>query len=235
MAFRLTFFLSLLSLALTAQFASPISWSFEQRALGDDRFELTATATAEPGWAIYSQFTDENGPVPTTFYFTKGDHYELIGKAEESGHRKEGIDELFGVNVIKFLSDEPVTFTQTVHVTDYGTPIKGEVEFMCCDDEQCLPPSSEPFVYELAPPAPPAEDIAPAPPAQKSPALSEVAATPPPCRRNAAGGSAEIIYLRHAAPKRRRTRELESDGRAIERQPLPGLVDRNDGPQLETL
>ena len=147
MAFRFTLILSLLSLGLAAQFASPITWTFEQRSVGEDRFELIATATAEPGWAIYSQFTEAGGPVPTTFYWEEGDHYDLIGASVEEGHRKEGMDELFGVNVIKFLSDEPVTFTQTVRVIDYGTPITGEVEFMCCDEEQCLPPTTEPYAY----------------------------------------------------------------------------------------
>lgn len=150
MAQRLTLLLSLFSLALTAQFASPISWTFGQKALEDDRFELTATATAEPGWAVYSQFTDEGGPVPTTFYWTEGDHYELVGKSKENGHRKEGMDDLFGVNVIKFLSDTPVTFSQVVRVIDYDKSIQGEVEYMCCDDTQCLPPTTEPFTYVVA-------------------------------------------------------------------------------------
>ena len=152
MAPRLTLLLSLFSVSLFAQFGSPIHWSFEQRALGGDRYELIATATADDGWSIYSQFTDDGGPVPTTFYWDEGDHFSLEGKAEESGHRKEGVDELFGVNVIKYLSDEPTVFRQIVTVNDYGVPITGEVEFMCCDDTQCLPPTTEPFTYTIAAP-----------------------------------------------------------------------------------
>ncbi|WP_198661711.1 protein-disulfide reductase DsbD family protein [Lewinella sp. IMCC34183] len=152
MALRLTLLFSLLSLSLFGQFGSPISWTFEQRHLDGDRFELIATATADPGWSIYSQFTDAGGPVPTTFYWEEGDHYERIGEVKETGHKKEGMDELFGVNVIKYLSDQATVFRQTVRVTDYGTPIEGEVEFMCCDDTQCLPPTTEPFAYTLAQP-----------------------------------------------------------------------------------
>lgn len=144
----------LVASALSAQFASPISWSFDHRAMGDDQFELIATATAESGWAIYSQFTEDGGPVPTTFYWNEGDHYERIGEVTEKGHKKEGMDELFGVNVSKFLSDEPVVFTQTVKVTDYSQPIELEVEYMCCDDEQCLPPTTEAHSYVLSPAGP---------------------------------------------------------------------------------
>ncbi|CAH1001308.1 Thiol:disulfide interchange protein DsbD [Neolewinella maritima] len=156
MAGRLTLFLTLCSLCLSAQFASPIQWTFTQRAMGEDRVELIATATAEENWAIYSQYTDEGGPVPTTFYWNEGDHYERIGEVTEAGHKKEGLDELFGVNVIKYLSDEPVTFTQIVRVLDYDKPITGEVEYMCCDDEQCLPPTTEEFAYRVEAPAAPA-------------------------------------------------------------------------------
>ena len=179
MAARLTLLLTFLATAVSAQFASPIYWTFEQRALGEDRYELIATATAEEGWAIYSQYTDEGGPVPTTFYWNDGNHYERVGEVEEQGHKKEGLDELFGVNVIKYLSDEPVVFTQTVQVLDYDQPITGEVEYMCCDDEQCLPPTTEEFSYAVARSADPApgrtsvtpndasphQDVAPAAPA----------------------------------------------------------------------
>ncbi|WP_116107123.1 protein-disulfide reductase DsbD family protein [Lewinella sp. IMCC34191] len=153
MAPRLILFFSLFSTTLLAQFASPISWTFEARHLERDRFELVAIAKADPGWSIYSQYTDDGGPVPTTFYWEEGDHYEKVGQTEEEGHRKEGVDDLFGVNVIKFLSDEPTVFTQTVRILDYARPITGEVEYMCCDDTQCLPPTTEPFNFSLTAPA----------------------------------------------------------------------------------
>ncbi|MCP9234475.1 thioredoxin family protein [Lewinella sp. JB7] len=211
MALRLTLLFSLLSVSLFAQFASPISWNFEHRALGEDRFELIATASAEDGWAIYSQHTDDGGPVPTTFYWTEGDHYERIGEVKEQGHRKEGMDELFGVNVIKYLSDQPVTFTQTVRVTDYTTPITGEVEFMCCDDEQCLPPTTEEFAFSVTPPAPvapprettaPEKEVAPATPTaevvdqpQEEVLATYRAATPPPTEEEPVGWTLTVETL----------------------------------------
>ena len=159
MALRFTLLLSLFYFAVgplphascAAQFASPIHWTFGQEQLDGNRWQLTATATADAGWSIYSQHTDEGGPVPTTFYWGEGEHYALIGETAEEGHRKEGMDELFEVNVIKFLSDEPVVFTQEVRVTDYGVPITLEIEYMCCDDEQCLPPTTEEHGFVLTP------------------------------------------------------------------------------------
>lgn len=150
----LTFLLLLFSLGLSAQFASPITWEFEYERVEADVFKLIATASAEDGWAIYSQYTPDGGPVPTSFMWTEGDHFELVGKSVEEGHLKSGMDDLFGVDVMKFLSDEPVTFTQQVKVTDYSQPIELMVEFMCCDDEQCLPPTDEVYTFNLPPPGP---------------------------------------------------------------------------------
>ena len=150
----LLFVFVLTSAAATAQFANPISWSFSSEHVAGDEFDLIATSRAEDGFSIYSQFTPEGGPIPTSFSWAAGDHYELVGNTEESGHLKQGMDELFGVEVHKFLSDEPVTWTQRVRVKDYGTPVELTVEWMCCDDEQCLPPTDEVNSFTLVPAGP---------------------------------------------------------------------------------
>lgn len=139
------------SLGLSAQFTNPISWTFRTEHVSGDEFLLIAESTAEDGFAVYSQFTGEGGPVPTLFTWSEGDHYELIGKVEEKGHKKTGMDDLFGVEVIKFLSDEPVTWTQRVKIKDYTQPIEVTYEWMCCDDEQCLPPTDDYYTFELSP------------------------------------------------------------------------------------
>lgn len=142
-----------LSLGLTAQFSSPIGWDFSYEPLQGDEYNLIIKATADPGWNIYSQFTPEGGPIPTTLMWEEGAHFELIGRAEETGHKKEGMDDLFGIDVIKFLSDKPYVMTQKVKIKDYGTPIKLLLEYMCCDDEQCLPPTEEDYTWNIPPPA----------------------------------------------------------------------------------
>lgn len=142
-----------LSLGLTAQFGSPISWDFSYEPLQGDEYNLTITATADPGWNIYSQFTPDGGPIPTTLMWKEGAHYELIGKAEETGHKKDGMDDIFGIDVIKFLSDEPYVMTQKVKIKDYGTPIELLLEYMCCDDEACLPPTEEDYTWNIPPSA----------------------------------------------------------------------------------
>ena len=158
-----TFFLLALTLGLTAQFTNPISWDFSYQQVEGNEFDLIATSTAEDGFSIYSQYTPEGGPIPTSFAWEAGDHYELVGKSVEKGHKKSGLDDMFGIDVIKFLSDQPVTFTQRVKVKDFSKPIEVMVEWMCCDDEQCLPPTDEIFSYILPAAGPPKGETTQAP------------------------------------------------------------------------
>ena len=140
--------LSLLTFSLNAQILTPVKWSTAYEQVTDDEFNLIFTATIDDGWVIYSQYLEsEDGPIPTGFYFDEGDHYELIGKNEESGNRKEAYDKVFDMQLIKFY--KKAIFTQKVKIKDLSKPIAGYLEFMTCDDERCLPPTEEEFSFTL--------------------------------------------------------------------------------------
>ena len=119
-------------------FVNPVEWSIKQNALSDAEIEVTFTAEIDEGWSIYSQLTPDDGPLPTEFFFDEGTHYERVGGVEESGKKKEGIDPVFGVNVIKF-SEGPVLFKQKLKVIDAKVPITGALSYMVCDDSKCFP------------------------------------------------------------------------------------------------
>lgn len=125
----------------------PVKWSFESNSLGNDEFELIMTANMDKGWSIYSQHTSDDGPVPTAFEF-ESDNFEAIGEVVENGKKKEGMDPLFGVNVIKFPTG-PVTFTQKLKMKDYSKPVTGYLTYMTCDDAKCLPPTDVDFSFDL--------------------------------------------------------------------------------------
>jgi thiol:disulfide interchange protein DsbD len=176
-----TFLLLFVALGLSAQFENPISWDFRYEPVSGDEYKLIAVSTAEDGFMIYSQFTPEGGPLPTVFTWTPGDHYELIGKTQEKGHLKSGMDEMFGVKVDKFLGDQPVTWTQRVKIKDFTQPIELMVEWMCCDDEQCLPPTDEVHAFKITPAGP--ERVKITTPTSTTPKTSPVAASNTPAVR----------------------------------------------------
>lgn len=122
---------------------NPATWSGSVEKINDTEYKLTFKADLQEGWYTYSQFTDPDGPIPTTFYYTEGSHYELVGKAKEVGKLKKAPEPSFGpeVTVTKFVGSK-ATFVQTVKVTDAAKPIAGELEFMACDNEMCTPPTA---------------------------------------------------------------------------------------------
>ncbi|MBP1676134.1 MAG: Protein-disulfide reductase [Bacteroidetes bacterium] len=140
-------FLSILFLLVCAltysQIENPVKWSFGSRNISDTEAELTFIANAESGWHIYSQFTNDGGPVPTSFTFEKSADYDLIGKTKESGHLVKVFQKEFGVDVSYFSGK--VVFTQKIKLKKPATTVTGSVEFMVCNDEQCLPPDEVSF------------------------------------------------------------------------------------------
>lgn len=137
-----------LGVGLQAQILNPVAWNWTSKQVSDTEFDLIFTATIDEGWTVYSQYLEsEDGPVPTSFHFEKGDHYELIGKNKESGTIKKGYDKTFAMNLTKIYKKG--IFTQRVRVKDFSKPIVGYLEFMTCDDERCLPPTEEEFSFEL--------------------------------------------------------------------------------------
>jgi thiol:disulfide interchange protein DsbD len=206
-----TFLLLALTLGLTAQFTNPISWDFSYQQVEGNEFDLIATSTAENGFSIYSQYTPEGGPIPTSFTWEPGAHYELVGKSVEKGHKKSGIDDLFGIDVIKFLSDQPVTFTQRVKVKDFSKPIDVMVEWMCCDDEQCLPPTDEVFSYVLPAAGAPRGEVAPGP---AKPADAPSATKPEPQTSTAATSPASSTPTSAPAAAPEKEDNLLAEGKA---------------------
>ncbi|MGB1316916.1 MAG: protein-disulfide reductase DsbD domain-containing protein, partial [Flavobacteriales bacterium] len=155
------FFLSLLIVATTvsgafAQIFDPIDWSFKAERISETEAELTFTADIEGGWHLYSQVIDGDGPVPTSFTFKELGGAELVGKVSEGEGHSE-MDENFGM-ILKYFEGK-ADFVQKVKVSNSATTISGELEFMVCNDERCLPPEYHDFNFNV--PAAEGETVAP--------------------------------------------------------------------------
>jgi hypothetical protein len=141
-------FFGLLSFQATAQDFDPASWFFVAQKTADGDYNLLITVNLAKNWNIYSQYLpSDDGPVKTTFTFKEDAGVQLVGKMTEEGHKKEGYDALFGMNVIKF--SEKVVFTQKVKVKKGVKLISGVVNYMTCDNESCLPPKDVAFEIQL--------------------------------------------------------------------------------------
>ena len=130
-----------------AQIYDPVKWSFSSERINESEAKLTFTATIESGWHLYSQHIDGDGPVPTSFAFQQLGGAKLKGEVTEGkGHRE--MDPNFGIELKYF--ENKAEFVQLVSLTAAATTIKGELEFMVCNDERCLPPDYLPFEFKVA-------------------------------------------------------------------------------------
>ena len=127
----------------------PVKWSYGISKGQDDLYTIKFTADIQDGWTVYSLYTEDNGPFPTSVNYETEGGFELIGDAEESGKKKEGPDPLFdNVNVIKYLSGEKFVISQKLKSTG-AEELKGYLTYMTCDSEKCLPPTDVDFVFNL--------------------------------------------------------------------------------------
>lgn len=137
-----------LTLSLSAQIFEPVNWEFTAKMVNATTYELHATANVDAGWNIYSQYTEEGGPFPTTFDFKGNKGIQLKGKPKEVGDLHEKYEEVFMVDT-RFYNDK-VVFIQTIDLKDKTIKtVTGTVTFMACNDELCLPPTEEEFEVVL--------------------------------------------------------------------------------------
>ncbi|MCK9412867.1 MAG: thioredoxin family protein [Prolixibacteraceae bacterium] len=132
---------------VSAQILEPVKWSFDSKKTGDSEYELRFIATMDNGWHLYSQFVPSGGPIPTSFKFDKLSGFILVGKVVEPKPLEEN-DPNFNM-VVKYFT-KSVVFTQKVKViSDKHVEVKGFLEFMCCNNQNCLPPTEVNYSFKL--------------------------------------------------------------------------------------
>ncbi|MET0298198.1 MAG: protein-disulfide reductase DsbD domain-containing protein [Flavitalea sp.] len=145
--FLLFSFLVVCGFAVSAQSSKQVKWTSTAKKISDKTYEVHMTADITGKWHMYAQDAGE-GPQPTAFNFTKNPLLSLDGNVKEVGQMKKVYEEAFKSEVRFYESS--VNFVQVVKVKGSAkTNLAGKVEFMVCDDKQCLPPSSVPFTINI--------------------------------------------------------------------------------------
>lgn len=130
-----------------AQILTPVKWKIKLDDSESVEKTLTFTATIDNGWHLYDMNLPEGGPVSTSFAFETVKGAKLIGEPIASKEATTVFDEQFNMNLRWFAKN--VSFTQKIEVTDpKGLKLEGYVEFMACNDENCLPPEKEEFSFD---------------------------------------------------------------------------------------
>ena len=144
-SFLVTLFLSLF-LGISAQINNPVSWTFSQKKLSENSYELSFKASIQEGWHLYSINLAEGGPIKTNFTFETSDEYSLEKEIATTTKEIKIYDEMFEMEIGYY--EKEAIFTQVVNTTS-PTKIKGYIEYMSCNDETCTPPQEAEFSFNL--------------------------------------------------------------------------------------
>ena len=135
---------------LTAQIHDPVKWQTSVEKVTDTEFDLVVTANIDKGWHLYSQNVPDGGPIPTTFYFKDVENeYELVGKTTE-GKGHEVYDNVFEMD-IKYFEKQAIFKQRIKLLTKNKITVNSSLEFMVCDDTNCLPPTEVDIKFEITP------------------------------------------------------------------------------------
>ncbi|MBX9784766.1 MAG: hypothetical protein K2X48_15870 [Chitinophagaceae bacterium] len=140
---------SCLALAVFAQSGTKVKWEFTSKKIADKKYEIRMVATIQPGWHLYSQNQSADAiALPTTLKFTANPLVVLNGKAKEIGKLYDQFDKATNSRS-RFYSNK-VEFVQTITIkNNVKTAVAGQIDFMVCDDKQCLPPDVAKFSIKL--------------------------------------------------------------------------------------
>jgi len=133
---------------LGAQSVKQVQWAYTAKKIADKTYEVHMTATIGSNYHMYAQDVGVDGPVPTTFVFVKNPLTTLDGKPKEIGKLIKKKEEVWGGNVNYY--EKTIDFVQVVKLRgNIKTSLVGNVEFMVCNEVQCLPPSKIDFSVNI--------------------------------------------------------------------------------------
>ncbi|WP_418603524.1 protein-disulfide reductase DsbD domain-containing protein [Hwangdonia sp.] len=139
----------LLSLSFSgfSQIHDPVKWTTSVQKISDTEYDLIATATIQDQWHLYSQTVPDGGPIPTTFTFKSSKDYLKKGNTKEAnGHTVN--DKVFEMEIKYF--DKKAEFKQRIKLKTKETfEVDATVEFMVCNDTNCLPPKEVDLVFSV--------------------------------------------------------------------------------------
>jgi len=128
------------STLVMAQSSKEVTWATSAKKLSDKSYEVHMTATIGGDYHIYSQRPGGDGPIPTSFKFTKNPLVTPVGTVKEVGKAVKKLESAWGFEVIYY--EKTVDFVVIVNLKGNAkTNLAATVEYMVCDDHQCLPPA----------------------------------------------------------------------------------------------
>jgi thiol:disulfide interchange protein len=129
--------------------AIPVDWKVTATRISQNEYEVSFNANIKEGYYIYSQFSKgSKGPMPTAFNIEgEGERLKTTKRKEDSENKIRKYDDYFKMTLTKFA--DQVTFTKKIKLESGSKRLKGQLYYVACNDEICLPPVPIPFSVYL--------------------------------------------------------------------------------------
>ena len=131
-------FFSLISIfSLNSQDIEPVEWQYDVNKINDTEYNISFSASILEGWKLYSQFSPDEGALPTSFNFIDNDSDFEADKLFNEDDYIVGFDNVFKMNLYYY--ENEANFNQNVKLLDEDlNQIKVEIDYSSCDDELCI-------------------------------------------------------------------------------------------------
>jgi thiol:disulfide interchange protein DsbD len=145
-------FLSLILVMVAAmamsQVINPVKWTYTAKKIADKTYEVHLTAMIDQGWHVYTLDHKGDIGVATSVKFGNNPLATANGTLQAKGKPVSMKDPSSG-EMVKFYTNN-VDIVQVYKLkANVKTNITGTLEYMTCDDERCLPPSTKTFSVSL--------------------------------------------------------------------------------------
>ncbi len=138
--------LLMIAWAAEAQILTPVKWKIKLEDSDSSVKTLLFSAKLDNGWHLYDMNLPEGGPISTSFNYETLKGATTVGSPVPSKKATTVYDEQFEMNLSWYAHE--VSFTQKLEITNpKAFKVEGYVEFMACNDENCLPPDKESFSF----------------------------------------------------------------------------------------
>ncbi len=134
-------------MAAVSAFAQDVKWSATTEQLAGNEYNIIFEAEIPAPYHMYDMGPYEGGPNATSFTFQPTEGVEFVGKVEQLTQPKRYFDEMFQMEIGTF--EKTARFAQKVALKGDNATLKASVEWMVCNDTNCMPPTDEELTIVL--------------------------------------------------------------------------------------
>jgi len=129
---------SLISIfSLNSQDIEPVEWQYDVNKINDTEYNISFSASILEGWKLYSQFSPDEGALPTSFSFINNSSDFEADKLFNEDDYVVGFDNVFKMDLYYY--ENEANFNQNIKLLDKDlNQIKVEIDYSSCDDELCI-------------------------------------------------------------------------------------------------